>query len=109
MNLANASPVILQLCDVGCDIASLPTMDVSIPEIHSVCSMENAGDLKIKHWREPKQHGIRKTWGFCFDLWLQGAGHSAKPGVVFSVTGWEMSPALGGDSTFRGLAAASLS
>lgn len=36
-------------------------------------------------------------------------GHNAKPRVVFSVTGWEVSPALEGDSTFRGLAAASLS
>lgn len=64
MNLANASPVLLQLRDVGCDTVSLPTVNVSIPEIHSVCSMENAGDLKIKHCHEPKQHGIRKTWGF---------------------------------------------
>lgn len=36
-------------------------------------------------------------------------GHSAKPRVVVSVTGWEVSPALGRDSTFGGLAAASLS
>lgn len=36
-------------------------------------------------------------------------GHNAKPRVMFSVSGWDVSPALGGDSTFRGLAAASLS
>lgn len=66
MNLANASPVILQLCHVGCDTVSLPTVDVSIPGIHSVSSVEKAGDLTIKHCHEPKQHGIRETWGFVF-------------------------------------------
>lgn len=74
MNLANASPVLLQLHDVGCDTVSLPTVDVSIPDIPLVCNMESAGDLKIKCCHEPKQHGFRKTWNLCSDLWLQGAG-----------------------------------
>lgn len=76
MNLANASPVLLQLRGVGCDTASLPTVDVSIPEIHSVCSLENAGDLKIKALIVMSLNNMElgKLEDLCSDLWLQGAG-----------------------------------
>lgn len=51
MKLANASPVLLRVCVMWVRdtiVNSLQPVDVSVLDIHLVCSTENAGELNVK-------------------------------------------------------------